>query len=104
MDKEWADEKRDEFIAVLAKIPEVHGMHDLRTRTSGAHDFAQFHISVDPEMTVAEAHDVMDAIEDRLALEFPGVEVLIHTDPIGLVDETGAAAEELLPQEGEAMS
>ena len=31
----------------------------------------------------------MDEIEDRLAREFPGVEVLIHTDPEGLVDETG---------------
>ncbi|MXO60575.1 cation diffusion facilitator family transporter [Altererythrobacter salegens] len=100
MDKEWPDAKRDEFIAVLARISEVHGMHDLRTRTSGAHDFAQFHISVDPKMTVAQAHDVMDAIEDKLAAEFPGVEVLIHTDPIGLVNETGAAAEELLPQDG----
>ena len=33
MDKEWPEEKRDEFIAVLARHPEVHGMHDLRTRT-----------------------------------------------------------------------
>ncbi|WP_305097512.1 cation diffusion facilitator family transporter [Croceibacterium aestuarii] len=104
MDREWPDDKRDEFIAVLARIPEVHGMHDLRTRTSGVHDFAQFHISVDPQMTVAQAHVVMDKIEDRLDREFPGVEVLIHTDPIGLVDETGAAAEELLPQDGSAVT
>ncbi len=46
----------------------------------------------------------MDKIEDRLDREFPGVEVLIHTDPIGLVDETGAAAEELLPQDGSAVT
>lgn len=97
MDKEWPDEKRDQFLAVLAKHPELKGVHDLRTRTSGAHDFVQFHAMVNGDMTVAEAHRVMDELEERIEGEFPGVEVLIHPDPEGLVNETGAAAEELLP-------
>jgi ferrous-iron efflux pump FieF len=48
-------------------------------------------------MTVAEAHRVMDELEERIEREFPGVEVLIHPDPEGLINETGTAAEELLP-------
>lgn len=32
-------------------------------------------------MTLGEVHDVMDEIEDELAHEFPGVEVLIHPEP-----------------------
>src|SRR3546814_20878075 len=40
-------------------------------------------------MTVAEAHDVMDAVEAKLQGEFPGVEILIHVDPEGQVDEPG---------------
>jgi len=52
---------------------------------------------VNGDMTVAEAHRVMDELEERIEREFPGVEVLIHPDPEGLVNETGAAAEELLP-------
>jgi len=97
MDKEWPDEKREQFLATLAKHPELRGVHDLRTRTSGAHDFVQFHAMVNGGMTVAEAHRVMDELEERIEREFPGVEVLIHPDPEGLVNETGAAAEELLP-------
>jgi ferrous-iron efflux pump FieF len=97
MDKEWPDEKRDQFLAVLAKHPELKGVHDLRTRTSGAHDFVQLHAMVNGGMTVAEAHTVMDELEERIEREFPGVEVLIHPDPEGLVNETGSAAEELLP-------
>jgi len=97
MDKEWPDEKRDQFLAVLARHPELKGVHDLRTRTSGAHDFVQFHAMVNGDMTVAEAHRVMDEIEERIERDFPGVEVLIHPDPEGLVNETGSAAEELLP-------
>jgi len=86
MDREWPEERRQAFLAVTARHPANRGTHDLRTRSSGAHDFAQFHIWVDPAMTVAEAHNVMDEIEAELAAEFPGVEVLIHVDPEGQID------------------
>jgi ferrous-iron efflux pump FieF len=102
MDKEWPPEKKDQFLAVVARHPELKGVHDLRTRTSGTHDFVQFHAMVNGGMTVAEAHQVMDEIEERIEREFPGVEVLIHPDPEGLINETGAAAEELLPGIAEA--
>lgn len=97
MDREWPEARRDEFLAVVARHPALRGVHDLRTRTSGAHDFVQFHAAVDPRMTVAEAHDVMDEIEAELARAFPGVEVLIHPDPAGRDRDGGLAAEELLP-------
>jgi ferrous-iron efflux pump FieF len=97
MDKEWPDFKREQFLAAIARHPELKGVHDLRTRTSGAQDFVQFHAMVDGAMSVAEAHRVMDEIELRIEREFPGVEVLIHPDPEGLINETGAAAQELLP-------
>lgn len=97
MDKEWPLDKREQFLAAIARHPELKGVHDLRTRTSGAQDFVQFHAMVSGDMTVAEAHRVMDEIEERIEREFPGMEVLIHPDPEGLVNETGAAAEELLP-------
>ena len=87
MDKEWPEERRRRFVAVAARHPEGRGIHDLRTRSSGTHEFAQFHIWVDPAMSVARAHDVMDEIEAGLAVEFPGVEILIHLDPEGQVDQ-----------------
>jgi ferrous-iron efflux pump FieF len=89
MDKEWPLERRQRFIAVAGQHPLVKGIHDLRTRTSGMHDFAQFHIWVSPTMTVQEAHRVMDEIEARLRPEFPGVEILIHPDPEGHIDGQG---------------
>lgn len=100
MDREWPDGKREEFLAVLARNPDLRGVHDLRTRTSGAHDFAQFHAAVDPAMTVEQAHDVVDEIETELARAFPGIEVLIHLDPANRMREGGLAAEELLPGKG----
>jgi ferrous-iron efflux pump FieF len=89
MDKEWPEEKRRRFIEAASRHPELKGMHDLRTRTSGARDFVQFHVWVDPDMSVAEAHRVMDEVETRLGHAFPGCEILIHVDPEGHVDEPG---------------
>ena len=86
MDREWPQDKKDRFLAVLGRHPELRGVHDLRTRTSGNRDFVQFHVWVDRTMTVAQAHDVMDEIEAKLLSEFPGIEILIHPDPEGHVD------------------
>ena len=89
MDREWPVEKRNRFLEVAARHPELNGIHDLRTRTSGTQDFVQFHVWMDPNMTVAEAHRVMDEVEDKLAHEFPHTEILIHIDPEGQVDKEG---------------
>jgi ferrous-iron efflux pump FieF len=89
MDREWPEEKRQHFLRVAARHPELAGIHDLRTRTSGTQDFVQFHVWMDPNMTVAEAHRVMDEVEDKLAHEFPATEILIHIDPEGQVDKEG---------------
>ena len=89
MDREWPEAKRGRFVEVAARQPELKGIHDLRTRTSGVRDFVQFHVWVDPAMTVADAHRVMDEVEQRLEAEFPGTEILIHLDPEGQVDQPG---------------
>jgi ferrous-iron efflux pump FieF len=94
MDKEWPDELRERFLAAAREHPELAGIHDLRTRTSGTHQFAQFHVWVPPDWTVREAHDRLDRVEEELQARFPGTEILIHVDPEGQTDR-----ETLLPQE-----
>lgn len=89
LDREWPEEKRQRFIDVALRHPELRGIHDMRTRSSGAHDFCQFHVWIDPNMTVAAAHRIMDEVEQALMDAFPGVEVLIHPDPEGHKDEMG---------------
>ena len=85
MDTEWPEEKRQRFLAVAAQHPELKGIHDLRTRTSGTRDFVQFQVWVAADMSVAEAHRVMDEVEAKLALNFPDVEIVIHPEPEGHV-------------------
>ena len=86
MDKEWPEEERRRFVEVASRHPELRHLHDLRIRSAGARNFAQFHMWVDPDMTVAHAHDVVHELEKMLEDEFPHTEVLIHLDPEGMVD------------------
>ena len=86
MDKEWPDELRERFLAAVKDYPELAGLHDLRTRTSGTHHFAQFHVWVPADWTVQEAHDRLDRVEEQLQNRFPNTEILVHVDPEGQVD------------------
>ena len=86
MDREWPAEKRRTLLAVVARHPQVDGVHDLRTRSSGVTDFIQFHVWLDPVMTVAAAHAIVDEIEADVAAAFPGAEIMIHVDPLGHYD------------------
>ena len=94
MDKEWPDELRERFLAAAREYPELAGLHDFRTRTSGTYNFAQFHVWVPPEWTVQEAHDRLDRVEEQLQQRFPNTEILIHVDPEGQIDR-----ETMLPSE-----
>lgn len=94
MDREWPEDLRERFLAAAKDYPELAGLHDLRTRTSGTHNFAQFHVWVPGDWTIAEAHDRMDRIEEELQERFPATEFLIHLDPEGHTDR-----ETLLPSE-----
>jgi ferrous-iron efflux pump FieF len=93
MDREWPDHEREAFLEAARDYPELDGLHDLRTRTSGAHRFVQFHVWVPGDWTVAEAHERMDTVEEKLQHRFPGTEIIIHLDPEGHVDREG-----ILPQ------
>ena len=94
MDREWPDELREKFLAAAKEYPELAGLHDLRTRSSGTHYFAQFHVWVPAQWTVQEAHDRLDRVEEQLQQRFPDTEILIHVDPEGQTDR-----ETILPSE-----
>ncbi len=86
MDREWPEDEREAFLAAAGDYPELAGLHDLRTRSSGTHRFVQFHVWVPADWTVQEAHDRLDHVEEQLQARFPGTEILIHVDPEGQID------------------
>ena len=55
--------------------------HDLKTRKSGDKVYAELHLSVNGKMSVQEAHDFTDHLEEDLATEVPNVVITIHVEP-----------------------
>lgn len=95
MDREWPEAQRAKFLAACAEYPELAGLHDLRTRTSGTHHFAQFHVWVPGDWTVKMAHDRLDRVEEELRHRFPSTEILIHLDPEGHTDRETMLSSEI---------
>ncbi|MBM3604104.1 MAG: cation transporter [Alphaproteobacteria bacterium] len=55
--------------------------HDLRTRHAGAVTFIDFHLVVDGQTTVADAHAICDRIEASLKARLPDAQITIHVEP-----------------------
>jgi cation diffusion facilitator family transporter len=55
--------------------------HDLRTRHAGAVTFIEFHLVVDGQTTVLDAHDICDRIEAAIRKEVSDARVTIHVEP-----------------------
>jgi ferrous-iron efflux pump FieF len=84
MDRELPDADREKIIALIMSHREVRSLHDLRTRAAGVHAFIQFHVELDPSMSLMRAHEVSDEVERQLCAQFPHAEVIIHQDPLGV--------------------
>lgn len=55
--------------------------HDLRTRVAGQVTFIEFHLVVPSAMTVGDAHDICNRIEDALKKEIENARIVIHIEP-----------------------
>lgn len=55
--------------------------HDLRTRPAGRVTFLEFHLVVPGSMTVSQAHDICNRIEEALNEEMADISVTIHVEP-----------------------
>ncbi|MBI3655032.1 MAG: cation transporter [Acidobacteria bacterium] len=87
MDRSLAREVIEEIRSVLQSEPSVRGFHRLRTRQSGTHKFIDLHLSMDPSLTFAEAHELSEEVGRRIKLKIPNSDVTIHADPFGLEEE-----------------
>ena len=91
MDRELSDEVRADIKQVVLAHPQAQGMHDLRTRHSGTMTFIQFHLEIEDELTLVQAHNASDEIELELLKTYPGSEIIIHIDPKSVVGKETVA-------------
>ena len=76
-------------VAALAESA-VLGVEKLWVRKSGLEYFADIHIEVDPDLTVAEGHRIGHRVKDRLLAHFPILrDVLVHLEPSPAAPSSG---------------
>jgi cation diffusion facilitator family transporter len=60
--------------------PRIRGYHKLRARKSGPQRHIDFHLQLQAETTLGEAHKISDALEERIRRSLPNSDVLIHLE------------------------
>ncbi len=75
------DKEDLEIIETLFKKNNVE-YHDLKTRKSGNYKFVEFHLELNPEAKIVDAHNRCDEIEDLLKSKLDHLTVTIHVEPI----------------------
>jgi ferrous-iron efflux pump FieF len=81
IDRELPDEVRARVKQLARAEPLVRGLHDLRTRQSGAMEIIQLHLELDANLTLGEAHAATERVEQAIREAFPLADVIIHQDP-----------------------
>ena len=89
LDRELPETDRERIVALATADPRLLGVHQLRTRTSGPYIHMQMHADLPADISLAEAHAVIVAAENRLLEAFPSADIIIHPDPRGLAEKHG---------------
>ena len=88
LDRELPSEDRRRIKAAVKACRGVRDIHDLRTRFSGDRTFVEYHLEVDPGVTVDVGHAIGDATEVAVQNLLPGtVEAIAHVEPHGIEDQ-----------------
>ena len=82
MDVQASDSFVADVRAAAGDVPGVRGVEKLWLRKSGLEYFADIHIEVDPQLTVAEGHRIGHVVKDELLARFTILrDVLVHLEP-----------------------
>jgi len=83
MEKSLPDEVEDEITAIVESFEGVSDLHNLRTRKMGNICAIEFHIRMDGNISLFQAHDKVTEIEQRLKEHYgQGTHVIIHKEPL----------------------
>ena len=97
LDRELSTEARGRIIELITGDSRIIGVHQLRTRAAGPFVHMQMHVDLDPELSLADAHEVLVEAEKRVLEDFPSADIIMHADPRGRAEPHGGAFAETTP-------
>ena len=83
MDSELPEADREKILLLARTVKGVYGSHDLRTRMDSGRCMIELHIEMDPNISLAEAHEITEAVTDVIEQHYRKADILIHQDPFG---------------------
>jgi divalent metal cation (Fe/Co/Zn/Cd) transporter len=69
------------IMKMVAETPGVLAYHRFRSRRNGSRMIIEFHIKVNPMLTVVEGHDIATNIEHKIKQAYGDVLVTVHVEP-----------------------
>jgi len=84
LDHEIPEADRQTIRQIALDHSDVHGFHDMKTRFGGSHYIVQFHLELDKEISLLRSHEILDDVEATILKLYPGCEIIIHADPLGM--------------------
>lgn len=87
MDRELPEEQRQHIVGLAEAVPQVRGVHDLRTRQSGQSLIIQLHLEMDDQLPLVRAHQIATKAEMAIRAQYPDSDIIIHQDPASLGPE-----------------
>ncbi len=101
VDSAWDADKIEEMRSFINKVEGVEHVHMLRTRMMGNDVLADFHLQVNPYLSVSEGHYIAENMMAKLRKEFPELsDITVHIDP---EDDETASLSKKLPSRQEFM-
>lgn len=89
LDKALPQHEIDQIWTIALNHPRIIGIHDVMTRSAGAIRFIQLHLELDDHLTLVEAHEITDSLEQKILEVLPMSEVIIHQEPTSVVKREG---------------
>ncbi|TNG89960.1 cation diffusion facilitator family transporter [Pasteurellaceae bacterium USgator11] len=87
LDRALPDSEIELIWKIVSAQDNIIGVHDLRTRRSGAVRFIQLHLELDDHLPLWRAHQITDNLENRLLMAFPMSDIIIHQEPTSVVKQ-----------------
>ena len=86
IDVKLTDVEEQEIADIIEKVIKEHknrsiGYHKLKTRKSGNKRHIDFHITLDPDLSVKEAHEIVGCFKKAMFERYNNTRVNVHIDP-----------------------
>ncbi len=81
------EEIENQITATASAVEGVRDFHELKTRRNGISFIIDAHMTVDPDISIVEAHNIATRVEEALRAKFGSeTQISIHMEPDGSVD------------------